>query len=188
MAERVCPWWMGYLLANPLRRLYQNPETILRPFVKSGMTVLDLGPGMGYFSLPMARMVGDSGRIICVDVQEKMLNSLSRRARRAGLDSRIITRLASTNSLNIADLAGQVDLVLAFAVVHEIPDKQSLFGQLHNAMKSGATILIAEPAGHVTSESFADMLEIAERQGFEKASNPTISGSISVVLRKQVIN
>ena len=58
MAERVCPWWKGYLLASPIRRWWQKPEELLAPYLREGMTVLEPGPGMGFFTLPMSRMVG----------------------------------------------------------------------------------------------------------------------------------
>lgn len=64
MAERICPWWMGYLLLSPIRRWMQNPEKLLAPYIREGVTVLEPGPGMGFFTLPMARMTGESGRII----------------------------------------------------------------------------------------------------------------------------
>jgi tRNA A58 N-methylase Trm61 len=153
--------------------------------MKPGMTVLEIGPGMGFFSIPMANLVGSNGKIICPDIQEKMLKSLARRAHRAGLENRILTRLASKDSLNIDEFTGQVDFVLAFAVVHEIPDQENLFHQIHQAMKKDSTLLIAEPTGHVKSDAFEKMLEIARRLGFEKVSTPTIRGSISVLLRKQ---
>ena len=75
MADHICPWWMGYLLANPLRRLLEEPEKLIGPFVKEGMTVVDYGCGMGFFTLPMARLVGPGGKVIAVDVQEKMPSS-----------------------------------------------------------------------------------------------------------------
>jgi ubiquinone/menaquinone biosynthesis C-methylase UbiE len=184
MAECVCPWWMGYLLASPIRKLYQNPKKILEPYIKSGMIVLEIGPGMGFFTLPMARMVGQNGKIVCPDIQEKMLKALTRRALRAGLENRIHTRLASTDSLNIDEFSGQVDFVLAFAVVHEIPNRESLFKQIYQSMKKGAQMLIAEPTGHVTEESFGKMLELTKRLGFVKVSTPKIRGSISVVMKK----
>lgn len=71
MKKHICPWYVGYLLANPLRRLFQNPKNILRPFIKEGMTILEVGPGMGFFSLPLAKFVGETGRVVCVDLQEK---------------------------------------------------------------------------------------------------------------------
>jgi ubiquinone/menaquinone biosynthesis C-methylase UbiE len=185
MPQHICPWWVGYLLASPIRRLWQKPETILEPYIKPGMTVLDVGPGMGYFTLPMARMVGESGRVICVDVQDRMLKSLARRARRAGLEKRIVTRKVGPDSLGIDDYYGRVDFALTFAVVHEVPNPESLFHEIHTALKSGGLLLVSEPTGHVTSEAFAKTLETARSVGFEEVERPKIKRSISVVLRKK---
>ncbi|MFY9643515.1 MAG: hypothetical protein WCD20_15720 [Rhodomicrobium sp.] len=66
--HRVCPWWMGYLLASPIRKWWQDPARILSPYVRAGMTVLEPGPGMGFFTLEIARLVGPSGRLVAVDV------------------------------------------------------------------------------------------------------------------------
>ena len=121
MPEHLCPWWIGYLLASPLRRLVQDPDELLSPYVKEGMRVLDVGPGMGFFTLPMARMVGPEGKVFAVDIQEEMLQSLERRARRAGLHSRIECRRAEGDSLRIAEEAGAIDFALVFAVAHEVP-------------------------------------------------------------------
>ena len=184
MPERVCPWWLGYLLASPIRRLIENPEKIVAPYVKSGMTVLEVGPGMGFFTLPIARLVGEKGKIVCVDIQNKMLEGLNRRAKRAGLADRIATRLATSDSLNISDFAGQVDSVILIAVVHEVPDQRNLFVQIQQAMKPVALMLISEPKGHVTPESFEKMLEITKSLGFSEVSRPVIKGGISVVLKK----
>ena len=73
MAHRVCPWWLGYLLASPLRRLMQDPVKVVAPYVREGMTVLEPGPGMGFFTLELARLVGPSGRVVAVDIQPRML-------------------------------------------------------------------------------------------------------------------
>ena len=51
MSTHTCPWWLGYLLASPLRRLFENPTTRLAPYVREGMFVLEPGPGMGFFAL-----------------------------------------------------------------------------------------------------------------------------------------
>jgi ubiquinone/menaquinone biosynthesis C-methylase UbiE len=118
MTEHVCPWWGGYFIDNPLRRLLHNPEKILGPYVKPGMTAMDIGCGMGFCSIAMARMVGNEGKVISVDLQQKMLDVLLKRARKAGVAERIETHRCEADSLGV-DTA--VDFVLAFMMVHEVP-------------------------------------------------------------------
>jgi ubiquinone/menaquinone biosynthesis C-methylase UbiE len=184
MAERVCPVWIGYLLACPLRRLLQNPESLLRPYIKPGQTILEIGPGMGFFSLPMARRVGPDGKVVCVDVQPGMLERLRRRAEKAGLADRISTRLCREDSLSIDDLTGRIDFALAFAVVHEIPDSEGLFHQIHKALKPGACCLVAEPKGHVRIEDFERMLSMVQGHGFDVMDRPHIRSSLAVMLKR----
>ena len=64
--HHVCPWWLGYLLASPIRRLWYDPREILRPHVREGMTVLEPGPGMGFFTLELLRLTSPSGRVVVV--------------------------------------------------------------------------------------------------------------------------
>jgi len=184
MAHRVCPWWLGYFLLNPLRRFGQNPTNILSPHVREGMTVLEPGPGMGFFTLELARLVGSSGRVIAVDVQPKMLTRLKRRAAKAGLLDRLNLRLALPDSLNISDLAGSVDFTLAFAVVHEFPDAARAFAEVAAASKPGACLLFAEPTGHVKSADFEAELKAASRAGFMLADRPSIRRSQAALLRR----
>lgn len=185
MAQRVCPWWAGYLLASPIRRLTQKPEERLRPYVWSGMTVLEPGPGMGFFTLPLAEMIGESGRVVAVDIQPRMLTTLRRRAAKAGLAQRIETRQALPDSLGIADLAGTVDLVLAFAVVHEMPSAERFFSEVAAALKPGGRVLFAEPAGHVTQEHFAEELAAARNCGLVEADRLHVRRSQAVLLVKE---
>ncbi|QTA89130.1 class I SAM-dependent methyltransferase [Desulfonema magnum] len=185
MAESVCPVWIGYFLASPVRKLFQNPEKILRPYIRKGMNVLDIGCAMGFFSLPLARMVGSNGRVICVDMQEKMITSLEKRARRAGVSDRIETHLCRQNSLNLQEVKEQIDFALAFAVVHEVPDASVLFAEVYEAMKSGGKFLVAEPKGHLSEKDFEVTISIARQSGFRKAADsPEIAHSRVVLLEK----
>lgn len=184
MAHRVCPWWLGYFLASPLRRLAEKPEQILDGLITPGTTVLDAGCAMGFFTLPAARMVGDRGRVIAVDLQEKMLNSLRRRARRAGLGDRIELRPCSANDLGLNDLAGEVDVALAFHVVHEVPDQAGFLAQIGAVLKPGRRLLVAEPKGHVTDDEYAQTEGIALRAGFTIAEHPTFKRSHATLFKK----
>src|SRR5512146_1907437 len=118
MGKRVCPWWLGFFLVSPVRRWLrkEDPAKILAPFVTEGMTVFEPGPGMGFFTLELARLVGRRGRVVAVDVQPRMLLELRRRAGKAGLLDRIDARQGSGERMGLDDLEGQVDFILAFAV------------------------------------------------------------------------
>ena len=185
MSHRVCPWWLGYLLASPLRRLLQDPEEIMRPYVTEGMSVLDVGCGMGFFSLPLAALVGGAGKVICVDVQEKMISGLVRRAEKTGLSARIDARICGTNSLDVGDLDGSIDFAMLFALVHEVPDKERLFSEVYTTMKHDGEVLLAEPRGHVSESEFEKTLSLALRAGFEVVRNGEIRRSRARLLRRR---
>jgi len=182
MSARVCPWWLGWLLASPIRKLRHDPARILAPHLREGMTVLEPGPGMGFFTLELARRVGPSGRVVAVDLQPRMLSGLRRRAERAGLGGRVEARLAARGSLGVEDLAGAVDFVLAFAVVHELPDAARFFAEIRAALAPGGRVLVAEPAGHVKPPDFAASLAAAVRAGLRREPGPAIAGSLTALL------
>jgi len=180
MSKRVCPIWIGYLLLNPLRKLFQNPEQMLSPYLKEGMIVLDMGCAMGYFSLPLAQMVGANGKVICADIQEKMLKALEKRAAKAGLSERIETRLCHQNYLN----RDEFDFALVVAVVHEVSDASDFFSQIHNTLKPNGKVLFVEPKGHVSKKSFDVSVSIAQQCGFRIFDSPCINRSYAVLLEK----
>jgi 2-polyprenyl-3-methyl-5-hydroxy-6-metoxy-1,4-benzoquinol methylase len=182
--HRTCPFWVGYLLASPLRKLIHNPHRILRPFIEDSMTVLDLGAAMGFFSLPLAQMVGPGGRVVCVDLQEKMLVSLLKRARKSALADRIETRLSSVDSFGLNDLKEKLDFALAFAVVHEVPGQDRLFLKIQTSLKPGAKLLVAEPKGHVPKNAFARTVQIAQHAGLAVADHLQVSGCHAVLFVK----
>jgi ubiquinone/menaquinone biosynthesis C-methylase UbiE len=185
MAHDVCPWYLGYLLASPLRRFFVgNPAAMLVPYVRAGMVVLEPGPGMGFFTVELARLVGPSGRVVAVDIQPKMLDGLKRRAGKAGVLDSIEPRLARSESMGIDDLAGSVDFVLAYAVVHEMPAADSFFAECSRVLKTGSCLLLAEPAGHVKPEEFEGELEVAAREGLNVVDRPSLRRSYSALLRK----
>jgi ubiquinone/menaquinone biosynthesis C-methylase UbiE len=184
MAHPVCPWWVGYLIASPIRRLFHNPEEILGPHIHEGMTILEPGPGMGFFTIPLARLVGPTGHVVAVDVQSRMIEALKRRARNAGVQERIDARTAPRDSLSIQDLDGKLDFTLAFAVVHEFPSAQHFFAEVARGSKPGAHVLLAEPRGHVDEARFQSELEAAGTCQLTVISRPKLRLSHAALLLK----
>ncbi|PID38716.1 MAG: methyltransferase type 11 [Proteobacteria bacterium] len=177
----TCPVWVGYLLASRLRWLVHNPKRIIAPYIAPGMTVLDVGSAMGFFSLPAARAAGASGNVVCVDLQPKMLEVLKRRARRRGLLERLELRACTAVDLGLADLEGQVGFALAFAMVHEAADPARLLEQIAKTLRKDGRLLVAEPNGHVSSQAFADTVVAAEQAGLRLLERPKISWSRSAL-------
>jgi ubiquinone/menaquinone biosynthesis C-methylase UbiE len=182
MARHVCPWWIGYFLLIPFRKWVQDPRRILEPWVGPGMTVVDVGCAMGYFTLPLAELVGPTGRVIAVDLQARMLRTLARRARRAGLSDRIEMRGCTADSLGLADLAGRVDFALVFAVAHEVPDVARLMAELAAVLSRQGRALVAEPSGHVSAQEFAASIAAAQSVGLTVEAQPAIPRSRAALL------
>jgi ubiquinone/menaquinone biosynthesis C-methylase UbiE len=166
MITCVCPWWMGYLLINPVRKYFQNPEILFNDYVKPGMKIIDYGSAMGYFSLPLAKMTGETGKVYCFDIQHQMLAKLMKRANKARLEKIIEPYLLNDNT-DPGYLKDSIDFALLFAVAHEVPDKKELFRFLTDKVKSGGLLYFAEPKGHVQLTDFKRSLEIAIEAGFK---------------------
>jgi ubiquinone/menaquinone biosynthesis C-methylase UbiE len=182
--HHVCPWWLGYILASPLRRLFESPERLLSPYVQPGMTVVEPGCGMGFFTLPLARMVGPKGRVVCADIEPRMISSLVRRARRAGLADRIHPVVCTGDDLGLSGFDASADLAVALHMVHEVPDQSRLFVQLHAVLRPGGRLIVIEPRGHVSEADFARSLDLAARAGFERTDGQVSRRRLSVVLAK----
>jgi 2-polyprenyl-3-methyl-5-hydroxy-6-metoxy-1,4-benzoquinol methylase len=148
------------------------------------MMVLDIGCGMGFFSIPLAQMVGPSGKVICVDMQEKMLKGLRKRAQKAGVSAHIETRLCYQDTLGLEDLAERFDFALAFAVVHEVPDPSRFLAELSATIVPAGNVLLAEPKGHVSQKEFDITISLAQQHGFLVMERPHIFRSRSLLLKK----
>jgi ubiquinone/menaquinone biosynthesis C-methylase UbiE len=178
--QGTCPWWVCFTFDNPVRRWLQDPEKVLQGMVKEGQTVYDIGCGMGYFTLTLARMAGKAGRVICVDLQKEMLATAKKRAEHAGLVDRITFQQCTPQSLGLDTKA---DFALAFWMVHEVPDKDRFLGEIKQALKPGGTFLLVEPKIHVTKRGYADTVSIALSVGFQRAAEPNVPLSMAVLLK-----
>lgn len=179
----VCPWWLASALDNPIRRLIHNPERILGGYIESGQTVLDLGCGSGTFTIAMAKMVGETGRVIAVDLQDKMLRILRKKAAKEGLESRIITHNCEPDRIGIS-ISNKVDFALAFYMVHEVPDKEAFLGEIASFLKPKGRLLIVEPLAHVSGASFQETLNAARLAGLEAICEPKILFSRSMLFQR----
>lgn len=177
----VCPWWGGYFIDNRFRRLLHNPEAILTPYVRREMAVMDFGCGMGFFAITMAHLVGASGHVIAVDLQQQMLDVLAKRADRAGVGDRVRTHRCDVDTLRLDD---PIDFALAFYAAHEVPDMRRLLRDISRCLRSGRRFLLVEPIGHVRAKEFKSILTVAAEEGLLVEMRPRVRLSHAALLRK----
>lgn len=179
--NRVCPAELAGTLDNRFRRWFQDPEKILKPFVNEGMVALDLGCGPGFFSVVMAQMVGVKGKIIASDLQEGMLEKLREKIHGSELEQRITLHKCEEEKIGLKE---QVNFILAFYMVHEVPDQESFFKEIESILKPGGTVLIVEPPIHVSKKKFKRTLEKAKDAGLRVMEGPKLLFSKAAVLKK----
>lgn len=177
----VCPWWLAYTFDNPLRRLFQDPHRILGGFVKEGQTVLDIGCGMGYFSLGLARLVGPTGKVISVDLQQEMLARVQARATQQGLQERIHLHQGRPDSLGLEE---PVDFALAFWMVHEVSNRAAFLTEVRDVLKPEARFLVVEPKLHVSASDFQKTVDSARAVGLKPFTEPEVRMSRAILFAR----
>ena len=180
-SRRVCPVERAGSLDSRIRRWVQNPQKILGPFIKPGMTVLDIGCGPGFFSIDMAQMVGASGRVIASDLQEGMLRKLGDKIQGTELEARITLHKCEEDKIGVSD---KVDFILVFYMLHEVPDQENFLDEIGSILKPDGQALIVEPPFHVSKSAFEEVIRKACSTGFILADRPKIFLSKTAVLKK----
>jgi ubiquinone/menaquinone biosynthesis C-methylase UbiE len=178
---RVCPWWIAPSFDNPLRRFFQDPYRILAGLVHPGQTAVDLGCGMGYFSIPLATLIGPAGKVICVDLQPEMLDGVRRRAERGGVLAQIRLLRCTPERIGLEE---PVDFALAFWMLHEVPDQEAFLREVCAALRPGGRLLVVEPWLHVSDKAFARSVELACAAGLTIVARPKITISNAALLAK----
>ena len=179
--HRVCPVEIAGSLDNRIRRWLQNPNKILAPYVKEGMTVLDVGCGPGFFSIAMAYMVGKSGRVIAADLQEGMLQKVRAKIQGTDIEERITLHKCENSKLGLSD---EIDFVLAFYMVHELPNQEDFFKEIKSVLKPNGHLFVVEPPFHASKREFEETIRKAREAGFIAVERPKMFLNKTVLLQK----
>ena len=145
------------------------------------MTVLDLGCGPGFFTIDIAQMVGKSGRVIASDLQEGMLQKLRTKIQGTELEERIILHKCEENTIGLSE---HVDFILAFYMVHEIPNQEEFFNEIKSLLKPKGQAFIVEPPFHVSKTGFEETLQKARDADLTPVERPKVFLSKAVILKK----
>jgi ubiquinone/menaquinone biosynthesis C-methylase UbiE len=181
MDTHVCPWWLAYTFDHRLRLLVHNPSRLFGKYVRPGMTVVDLGCGLGFNTMGMAELVGEKGRVVALDIQQKMLDGVMRRAKKMGLEKRIKPHLAGENDL---DLQVEARFILAFYMIHEVPDLDRLMAQATDNLSVDGRFMMVEPPFHVSKKEFDKSIAQIETSGLVLEESYKILFGRTAVLRR----
>jgi ubiquinone/menaquinone biosynthesis C-methylase UbiE len=136
------PEFLAGAIDNPLRRRIQPPdETAARHGIQPGMRVLEVGPGNGRYTLATARQVGESGQVVTVDIEPKMIERVRARAEAEGV-ANVDARVADVYDLPFDE--GSFDAAYMIAVIGEIPDPDRAMQEFQRVLKPGGTLAFSE--------------------------------------------
>jgi ubiquinone/menaquinone biosynthesis C-methylase UbiE len=176
----VCSHKWGFLLDNWVRKLFQSPKKIVGEYIKSGDTVIDFGCGPGFFSVAMAEMVGERGKVVAVDLQPEMLEYVKKKALKKGLDGQVKYHQCHSDRVGL-QMEEKADFMLAFYMVHETPEPAAFLKEVKEYLKEGGKFLVVEPKMHVTQEIYEEMIQLAQDAGFSVLDRSIKKGGRSVL-------
>ena len=149
-----------------LRSLFKKPERILHEMgLREGQTVLDYGCGIGSFSIPAAKMVGDDGVVYALDIHPLAIRAVEKEIKKKRIAN--IKTILSARETGLPDES--VDVVLLYDVFQMISDKEKLLEELHRVLNSGGVLFAT--AEHLDPKEFmnifakGDLFTLVEQRG-----------------------
>jgi ubiquinone/menaquinone biosynthesis C-methylase UbiE len=139
----ACPYSQRFWVEAPHPFITRDRlREALQP--QAGERILEVGPGTGYYSLPMAKWLGDRGRLDVLDVQQEMLDHTMRRTREAGIEN-VVPTLGDATSMPYED--GTFDGAYLVTVLGEVPDQEAALRELRRVLKPGGRLVVGELFG-----------------------------------------
>jgi len=166
-------------LESAFRYRFQNPTKIVGPYIKPGMTVLDLGCGPGFFTTEIARLLHRTGKVIAADIQNGMLDKVVQKI--SGTDFEGIVQIHKCQEKCI-NLTEEIDFVLAFYSFHEMSSLEKIIDEIKVLLKPDGKILIAEQKFHVRKEAFREIIDLMKIKGFRVIGTPKVFLSRAVLM------
>ncbi len=129
-------------LEDPMRDGYQKPAEVLKALrIREGEVIADIGSGSGYFTLPLARAVGKTGRVYAVDINPDMIRHLNRRIRDLGVTN-VVTVLCAPDDPLLADAS--VDRFFICDTWHHIEGHPKYLALLKRMLKPGGQVIMVD--------------------------------------------
>jgi ubiquinone/menaquinone biosynthesis C-methylase UbiE len=136
------PEVLANVIDNPLRRKIQPPaEMPIRHGIEPGMTVLEVGPGNGRYTIETARRVGRKGKVITIDIEPKMIERVQKRAQAEGITN-LEAKVANVYDLPFGD--GMFDAIYMITVISEIPEPKRAMKEFYRVLSPSGILAFSE--------------------------------------------
>ncbi len=136
------PEFLANFIDNPLRRKIQPPSQMpLRHGIEPGMTVLEVGPGNGRYTLETARRVGPRGKVVAIDIEPKMIERVQRRAQMEGV---LNVKAKVANVYELPFETGSFDAIYLITVISEIPEPSRALREFYRVLSPSGTVAFSE--------------------------------------------
>ncbi|MFZ4506323.1 MAG: class I SAM-dependent methyltransferase [Fimbriimonas sp.] len=157
MGHQAADW-----LDRPEREAEEAPSLLIKSLgLKSGMLVADIGAGSGYLSFPMAKLVGPTGKVLAVEIQQEMLDIIARKAKASGVKN-VQTVLGTTTDPKVP--AGSADLMILVDVYHEFDKPYEMVSNMVKGLKKGGRLVLVEYRGEDPSVPIKALHKMTEAQ------------------------
>jgi ubiquinone/menaquinone biosynthesis C-methylase UbiE len=166
-------------LEDPARDQWQKPDAVIEALkIRTGEVVADIGAGSGYFTLRLARAVGERGRVYAVDISPDMIRHLNRRRRDEHLHN-VVTVLADPDDPLLPEAS--VDRIVIVDTWHHVEDQAKYLQRLKRVLKPGGQVVHVDfqkrelPLGPPLETKIAreDLVRQMETAGFALAAEHT---------------
>lgn len=163
-SKGVFPYQMAFTLLIPVRNIFLSPKKLIQRLeLEAGQTVLEVGPGPGYFSTKVAKAL-TGGRLVLADIQQEMLDYAKRRIDRRGLKN-VSYYLCNGHNLEFPN--DYFDRIYMVTVIGEIENREAYIREFERIMKPGGILSITELAGDPDKLSTEDVKHLMQNSGFE---------------------
>ena len=153
------------LLAPARERLMPVRGTLERFHIRESDTVLELGPGPGYFSIEASRMTGATGRVLCLDLQPGMAAILRERLRAEGASA---GQPIAGDAMRLPLANRSVDKAFLIAMFGEIPDRPAALAELRRVIKPGGVLGFTESFTDPDYMFVNELEDLCRAYGFER--------------------
>lgn len=162
-SKGVFPYRWAFTLLIPLRNLFLSPKKLIQQMaLNSEMTVLEVGPGPGYFSVPVAQFL-KKGKLVLADIQPEMLEKARKRIGKRNIRN-VEYRICDGKKFDLPD--NHFDRIFMVTVLGEVENRDQYLAEFYRMLKPGEMLSVSEQAGDPDKMKIAEIRELAEKHGF----------------------